>query len=369
MVYLFATGVDFINQKLTGAQKRFLELVDGLSDCNKVILIAPERPECLKSENIEFIKMSYKKYKYFPAHICFIINVTKALQKQRKDIKFDKAVSFGFETTISYKFAGIPVDSITTLLREDTIEYHKAIKSSKFKLMYFSIIERIVVNASKRVIIQCKQDKDNLIARTGKYIKDIDKRVVIQINNVNMSWMNKKITRHNYLSDGIIRILFIGNFANDRKGHGILLPVIATLLDEGYNIKLVLVGDGEELGFYKKMYKRYNSIEFVGRLNEVNKYLNEADFMVVPSLADSCPNTVLEGLNAGIAVYGSNMGGIPDLLCESQYMFEPNKESLYYFLKRILDEKSYIQDAHNQKKLKQKLTFDWVEKIKDIIDL
>ena len=85
--------------------------------------------------------------------------------------------------------------------------------------------------------------------------------------------------------------------------------------------------------------------------------------MIVPSLIDSCPNTILEALNAGMAVYGANTGGIPELLVNQEFMFNPDIDSIYFFLKKVIINKLYINDAILQKKNRDNLTFDWADKL------
>ena len=132
------------------------------------------------------------------------------------------------------------------------------------------------------------------------------------------------------------KILFVGNFSDKRKGHDILLKAASMLLDKGYKFLLYIAGGGNELTYFQEKYKKYPQIIFFNHVTDINKYLQLCDFEIVPSLIDSCPNTVLEAINAGVAVYGSNVGVIPDILGDEKYMFEPNVKSLYNFLKKII---------------------------------
>ena len=50
----------------------------------------------------------------------------------------------------------------------------------------------------------------------------------------------------------------------------------------------------------------------------------------------------IEGINAGVAVYGAKKGGIPDLLEKDKYMFEPDINSIYQFTKDKIEKKAYV---------------------------
>ena len=47
---------------------------------------------------------------------------------------------------------------------------------------------------------------------------------------------------------------------------------------------------------------------------ELRKYFSEASMLVLPSLEDNCPMTVLESMAAGVPVMAANVGGVPDLV-------------------------------------------------------
>ena len=356
-------GSDLSKNNLTGGHKRFLELVYGLSENNNVILVANIKQR-LFNTNVRICKIESKEHKYIPKHLCSMYAQIKHLLKIKNNIKYDFAISFSPVTTICYKIAGYK--NIISLFRENMIEYQKAVNPSPLRLLYFMIQEVLAVRASNKIIVQCKKDKDDLIKRNIKYCKRISNKIYIQINNVNASWMKYTISNKLRFQDNVVRILFVGNFSDKRKGHALLLPAISKLLDQGYNLQLYIAGKGKELPKFMDQYKEYNQIIFLGHTKDIYKYLKICDFEIVPSLIDSCPNTILEGLNAGIAVYGTNTGGIPDILTSEKYMFAPNSNSIYLFLKNVLDKKLYISDAVNQKNLKEKLTFNWSEKIEQI---
>lgn len=365
MTYLFATPTNYKSGKLTGAHRRFLELVREFSKTSKVILLSDEIPQLEMNSNITWHRMVNRKSKILPHHISGMLNMSKHLKKIKKVIEYDVAVSFSPTTTICYKSAKIK--NIISLFREDLIGYQKSINASKLRLIYFALQERKAVKASKKIIVQCRNDRDNLILRNKKYCKDIESKVFVQINNANASWMKTDCILKSK-EDEITRILFIGDFSNNRKGHHVLLPAVSRLLNEGFEFELLIAGDGVDREKYQAEYSKYSTIKFLGRVNNMEHYLSQSDFMLVPSLIDSCPNTVLEGLNAGIAVYGAKTGGIPDLLENDDYMFEPTQEGIYVFLKELLIKKRFNMDIEAQKTRKKELTFSWGDRIKSIIE-
>ncbi len=362
--YLFITYSDF-SQKLTGAHRRFLELVKGISRENKVIVIAKYLPKEVFNENVKWLRLANINESFFPKHIIGMAEMICSLLRYKQELRYDFAISFAPQITICLGWCGY--ENIISLFRENLIEYQKCIKASKRKIAYFSVLEKIALCYSKKVIVQSTSDKKDLIKRNSFLLKKLKTPIYIQTNNVNASWMESDFVPDDKKEKTVPQVLFIGDFSNCRKGHDVLLPAAAKLLDDGYLFDLYIVGDGKELNDNVVKYKHYTNIHFCGHSNNTKCYFRNSDFEVVPSLIDSCPNTVLEGLAHGIAVYGANRGGIPDLLGED-YLFEPQESSLYLFLKNIIEKKRYLLDSKKQVLEKEKLIFDWSAEIEKIVN-
>lgn len=363
--YLFASATDFVNGKLTGAHRRFLELISYIAQTEKVAFVGRTNPQLENIKNITIYPIDPDIGANLPKHVAGGLAIFQVLKKNKDLLECDYAVSFGPPTTICYWLAG--VKHIVSLFREDLIGYHKALLASKKRVAYFQLQERIAVKVSEKIIVQCKNDRRNLIERNKRYCQNLADKVFIQINNSNASWMNTDSVKKTEVGN-TPKILFIGNFSDRRKGHSMLLPAVMQLQEEGFHFELLCAGDGKELNDWKNTCEKYPAIHFLGHIKNMKEYLVKSDMMIVPSLIDSCPNTVLEGLNAGIAVYGSNTGGIPDLLQDNEYLFEPNEQSIYAFLKSILESNRYLSDSARQQDIKNVLCFDWGEKIKKLIE-
>jgi glycosyltransferase involved in cell wall biosynthesis len=62
-----------------------------------------------------------------------------------------------------------------------------------------------------------------------------------------------------------------------------------------------------------------SQVEFLGFRSDVPAVLRTLDILVHASTsADPCPNTVLEGMAEGLAVIGSDGGGVPEMIVEGE---------------------------------------------------
>lgn len=129
-------------------------------------------------------------------------------------------------------------------------------------------------------------------------------------------------------ADSYIQILFIGGlppypelpFKDDTKGGRTLMKVWSEI-DAQTNIpcKLIFAGPESDNVNSKSWYDSLTQKEKVvitGNLSpkDVNKYMSESHLVLIPSMEEGTPNACYEAMASGCAVFGSNVGGIPELL-------------------------------------------------------
>lgn len=162
----------------------------------------------------------------------------------------------------------------------------------------------------------------------------------------------KEVARHKLgMKETNNIILFIGNL-KAVKGVNYLLEAFAKLQeDKGKEIRLFLIGDGEEkdkLILLTKSLKIENKVFFFGRRphSEIPLWLNIADIFVLPSISEGFPTIIPEAMMCGIPVLASNVGGIPEIMTDSKtgYLVEPgNINQIKDRVKLLLDNKSVRQ--------------------------
>jgi len=88
-------------------------------------------------------------------------------------------------------------------------------------------------------------------------------------------------------------------------------------------------------------------VDFVGYVNP-DSFLSEIDVLVVPSVwQDPSPRVISEAYAHGIAVVGSRIGGIPELVEEGQtgLLFAPDdSDDLAQKMRKFIDHPSTIGD-------------------------
>jgi glycosyltransferase involved in cell wall biosynthesis len=109
--------------------------------------------------------------------------------------------------------------------------------------------------------------------------------------------------------------LMIHSRAIPEKGWKEAIEAFFILIEKGYNVKLILVGDGVQYEYLKELY-RHPNLSFVGFSDNVFEYIKVADLGLLPSYfqGESLPNSIVEYLSFGIPVIASNIGAIAEML-------------------------------------------------------
>jgi glycosyltransferase involved in cell wall biosynthesis len=110
---------------------------------------------------------------------------------------------------------------------------------------------------------------------------------------------------------------FLGRL-QDIKGLELLLSEFETF-SQDVKCKLLIGGTGDK-NYVKGLTSRYNTprIEFLGFV-ESNWFMQNIDLLIVPSIwRDPFPTVALEALANGVAVIGSKLGGLPEVILEGK---------------------------------------------------
>jgi glycosyltransferase involved in cell wall biosynthesis len=102
------------------------------------------------------------------------------------------------------------------------------------------------------------------------------------------------------------------------KGHRTLLHSFTLIRDAGLNVKLLIVGDGQDLESMQKLAAelRLSSemVQFLGRRSDIDNLLAASDFFVLPSDTEGLPLSVLEAMSHGLPIIATHVGGLPELI-------------------------------------------------------
>lgn len=148
-------------------------------------------------------------------------------------------------------------------------------------------------------------------------------------------------------------IICVANL-HPNKGHRFLLEAFEAVWPEFPQIKLLLVGDGEERGNIESMISSFRSkgaIRILGRRDDVPALLKLSRLFVLPTLFEGQSNAILEAMAAGVPVITTNIpenrvfinDGETGILVETE-----SSVAIVNALKKFLSEPSLLERAGAQ---------------------
>lgn len=167
------------------------------------------------------------------------------------------------------------------------------------------------------------KNADSVIALTSDM-----KKAMQAIYDRDISVISNGIELNNYTNEPPVqnvggsekRILFVGRL-HPIKGVQYLLQAMQIVHAEMPDVRLILVGDGEEREYLESLTDRLEirgCVEFAGRVphEKIQGYLGQADVFVLPSLSEGFPNVILEAMACGLPIVTTKVGGIPDIVTD-----------------------------------------------------
>lgn len=101
------------------------------------------------------------------------------------------------------------------------------------------------------------------------------------------------------------------------KGHRYFLEAARIILEHGKNVRFFIVGTGSQ----EKALKEYaqelgiaGEVVFTGLREDIPEIIGGLDVVVLPSLTESLPLSLVEGMGLGKPCVASNVGGVPEII-------------------------------------------------------
>jgi glycosyltransferase involved in cell wall biosynthesis len=126
---------------------------------------------------------------------------------------------------------------------------------------------------------------------------------------------------------------------------------------------LLLIGEGPDIENARKLAKsmgKQESIHFIGRVKNPYTYLQLADGLIVTSAYESFCLAALEAIASGVPVFGTHVGGIPEVIehGKSGYLASPTRISdLSKYAVQHFSNATTVRDMQQQARLRSEKFF------------
>lgn len=303
--------------------KRYLNVFDEIKFMGKILPIKDfdkDRCEVLSGEGVEVCEIPWYKgvkgiilraYKIFPIFRnsyndcdCIIYRMTQ------------------MESMLVYLFGGKHKPYAVEMVNDpDDWKYLPFIMRS----FCVSLSKKMIKNARglsfvTKSVLQKKYVKEAW--KDGKFITNYSS---VELDDSEIAKETMKFPKK-----GKFRIIHVANQINNyMKGHKTLIDAAKIVKNQGDDIEVIFVGEGEKIEEFRKYAISLGigeDIHFIGRLNNISQVLNElriSSLMVFPSATEGLPRALIEAMSVGLPCLASPVGGIPELL-EEEYLFDSN---------------------------------------------
>lgn len=153
---------------------------------------------------------------------------------------------------------------------------------------------------------------------------------------VNIPWNN---TFLNFLSVGRL---------DYSKNYDMLLRVSKKLIDENYNFKVYIIGDGQEKETLNKLIHDMNMEKhfiLLGKKDNPYPYIKNCDMFLLSSRYEGLPTVIIEALILHIPCLSTDVAGIHELLDNKFGIISDNTEQDFYLkFKEVLSNQNLINN-------------------------
>lgn len=173
--------------------------------------------------------------------------------------------------------------------------------------------------------------------------------------------------------DKSINVFSVGRLT-DAKGFDRLINAHARLINEGYDLNLYLLGQGELEAELREQAHKLNvsdTVHFLGFHSNPYKYLSRADLFVCSSRREGFSTAVSEALILGIPVVSTNCSGATELLGENNeygIVVENSEDGVYDGLHQMISGLDTL-DHYRHSAVNRGMKFSTEQTVKAVEDL
>lgn len=272
---------------------------------------------------------------------CFIYNILtiayliRLIKKDAPDLIHVHVFSAAVPAIIVKRFFRIPFVVTEHYEISDISLGHAYPNKKKISLKLRSILARYIFTRADALINVSKYMENeirDLGVQTPSYI-------IPNVVDHNTFYFDKrKIIQRN-----IRHILFVGALGL-RKGVELVFQAVESLRQCRCDFVIEIIGNGDMKAFYMKKAQQMDISKYVRfhgskRKQEIADFMRNSDFLILPSYWENFPCVILESLCCGLPVISTNVGGIPEIINESNgILISPGEpELLVEAMKEMLD--------------------------------
>ena len=330
---------------LSGVQKSMLDIISRLEpdqyDITVLCQAEGELTRALRQKKIGFITLPELKREINPYYDSLaFLKLYKLLKRGKYDLVHTHSSKPGIIGRLAAKAAGIKC--IVHTVQGFAFHQH----SSKVQVFLVGLLEKLAGMASHKVIFVNSKDRD--VASKMKLVPN--HKMVIIHNGVDLNQFNSgngvkngNGIRTNGAMVGMVARLW------EQKAPQDYIAAIPKVVDKIPDAKFLVIGDGPLEQELKEMSDKLGikeNVQFLGWRQDINDLLKVIDVVVLPSLWEGLPVSILEAMALSKPVVATNIKGNNELVVHGQtgYLVKPgNPEEISAYVLKLLNDQPLAQ--------------------------
>jgi len=317
------------NLSIGGAQLLLYDIIKNLKNQNlEIVLITIDSGFYIEKFEEAGIKVIDLKLKGLVNPLIFF-KIKKIVKNIQPDIVHTHLLKADFYGRLVAKSLKVPI-IFSTCHNDSTI--HKLDTGGKKNI--FDRIDNWVIDFTDSYIIAISEKvKQFLIKRKNEQLSkkisviyngiDIKKEEYI-LNNEKIKYFKSSLN----LTEKDFIISIIGRL-EEQKGHVIFLSSILQIIKK-YNLKILIIGEGSQrnkIESFIKIESLSQNIFLLGFKAETEKYFEISDLVAIPSIWEGFGIVACEAMIKGKIVLASKVGGLPEIIKDSEngFLYEPEE--------------------------------------------
>jgi N-acetyl-alpha-D-glucosaminyl L-malate synthase BshA len=257
---------------------------------------------------------SYSLFEYPPHELALAAKMAEVSRENRLDVlHVHYAIPHAIAGFLAQQMLGKDAPKLVTTLHGTDITLVGQDRSF-FEITRFGILRSDGVSAVSDFLKKMTVDEF-----------DVDRRIDVIHNFVDFSLYERRATpreRAAFAPGGEKVLLHVSNFRPVKR----VLDVVRILERVVREVPAVLlmVGEGPERASAQALARRlgvHDRVKFLGRHDRIEEIMSLADVFLLPSELESFGLSALEAMAAGVAVVGSDAGGLPEVVKHAETGF------------------------------------------------
>ncbi|RLG88384.1 MAG: hypothetical protein DRO16_05140 [Thermoprotei archaeon] len=287
-----------------GAEKQLYYLIKYLDREKFQPVVIALRSGSMENDFREIVKIKIigKRWKIDPF---FFFNLFHSIKEEKVDILH----SFMFTSNTWGRICGVLLKIPVIVASERSMDL--------WKKWYHFKIDKILGNFTIKIICVSEEVKNYYLKKTEL---PESKFAVIE-NGVNLEEIEKTEYKKELKDEFGIKeedfVILTGGRLCKEKSIDVLLSVVPELRKEIKNLKILIVGEGEEKRNLMEIVKKLNienSVVFTGFRRDILSIIKISDIVVLTSKWEGMPNLILEGMALGKSVISTDIGGSKEII-------------------------------------------------------